>query len=72
MKIPEIEPLKDISWLALTLGISKPTIYRYRSQGDHQLLPPCVMVGNQPRWQASTVAAWLAEQEAKSRREAAA
>ena len=65
MKIPEIEPLKDISWLALTLGISKPTIYRLRSEGKHDQLPPCVMVGRQPRWQASTVAAWLEEREGK-------
>lgn len=67
---PEIEPLKNVDWLAETLGISKPTVYRFRSDGKEHLLPPCVMVGNQPRWQASTVAAWLAEQEAKSRIEA--
>lgn len=71
MKVLEIEPLRDVSWLAQTLGISKPTIYRYRSEGRDHMLPPCVMVGKQPRWQASTVAAWLTEREGQPANDAA-
>lgn len=72
VKVPEIEPLRNVDWLAEMLGISKPTIYRIRAAGKGDQLPPAVMIGRQPRWQASTVAAWLKEREGESWNEPAA
>ena len=57
--------LLTIKDLADRLNISAPSIYRYRSEGQHHLLPPAVMVGTRPRWRAQTVEAWLEEQEGK-------
>lgn len=52
--------------LAELLGVSRATIYRYRSEGKDHLLPPAIMIGVQPRWRMSTVQSWLEEQEGKA------
>lgn len=49
--------------LAALLGVSVQTIYRFRSEGRDDLLPPCVMIGAQPRWRRETVEKWLDERE---------
>lgn len=59
----EVEALQGIGWLAETLGISKPTIYRYRSTGQMDKLPPCLVVAGQVKWRPSTVQKWLEDQE---------
>lgn len=53
----------SVSGLADYLGVSRATIYRWRSDGRTDELPPCVMIGTQPKWRKSTVDAWLSAQE---------
>lgn len=65
MSTPVVEPLENVAWLAAVLGISKATVYRLRSEGRHSELPPCVMVGRQPRWRPSAVSKWLESREGK-------
>lgn len=64
--VKAVTGLIGMDQLSEILGISKPTIYRYRSEGKHEKLPPAIMIGNQVRWRMSTVEAWLTEQEGKS------
>lgn len=56
----------SVSGLAEYLGVSPATVYRWRSDGRNDMLPPCVMIGTQPRWRKSTVDAWLNEREGGS------
>lgn len=57
------EPLRTVRDLAKQLGISTASVYRFRSEGKDHLLPPCIMVGVQPRWRQETIDKWLARQE---------
>lgn len=60
------EALLNVHGLAKLLGISAATVYRYRSEGMNEFLPPTIMVGSQPRWRPETVEKWMTEQERKS------
>lgn len=64
--IAPVAGLIGMDQLSEILGISKPTIYRYRSEGKHDKLPPAIMIGSQVRWKLSTVESWLSDQEGKS------
>lgn len=59
----QVEPLQGLDWLAATLGISKPTIYRYRTTGQLDKLPPSVKIAGQLKWRPSVVAKWIEDQE---------
>lgn len=57
--------LLNVKQLAQWLGVSAATIYRIRSTGETDQLPPSVTVGTAPRWRPEAVTAWLEEQEGK-------
>jgi excisionase family DNA binding protein len=56
----------DIKELAEQLGVSVPTLYRWRAAGVD--LPPAVTIGTRLRWRQETVAAWAAAREASAER----
>lgn len=65
MSEQNFEPLETARWLAQVLNVSTATVYRLRREGRHNELPPCVLVGQSPRWQPSTVKMWLETREGK-------
>lgn len=52
-----------IQELANVLGVSRAQIYRLRSEGRGEDLPPTIMVGTRPRWRVETVNKWLEDRE---------
>lgn len=51
----------DIRQLAELLGISVPTLYRWRATGVD--LPPSVLVGTRLRWRQETIDEWASKRE---------
>lgn len=59
-----VHPLRDIAYVAGVLGISVPTLYRWVSEKRG---PKPLRVGRLLRWTDDSIAAYIADAEAKGR-----